>query len=210
MAGNCIIDNDACVEASKQEIIRRYYKAWCDYKNGLSDKDVAHRVEALMKELDIKKEDRKVVQPAIAKAEEAGTPAIAIEMADGKIITGKATKQLGAAAAAVINAIKHLADINDSIHLISPAVLEPMQDLKKNVFGSTNPKLNLEEALLALSVCAATNAMVELALTKLDELSGLEAHYTKMLSPSDEKSLRKLKINVTCEPEFQSDNLFIQ
>ncbi len=211
MAGYAIVDDEAVRDAAKQEIIRRSYRAWCDYKNGLVDIEVAHRVEGIMQEAGINAEnDRPVVRAALKKTEDTGVQAIAIQLHDGTIITGKSGEMLGAPAAAVINAIKYLAGINDKIDLISPMILEPIRNMKKNTLGRNVTKLNLEEALIAMSVCTVTNPMVAAALAKLEELKDTEAHYTKILNPQDEITFRKLKINVTCEPEFMSNNLYNQ
>jgi len=210
MAGCSITDDEAVRAAAKQEIVRRWYKACCDYKNGIGEITVAHRIEALMKEVGVTIEDRPVVKAAKEKQAQKGVPAIAIEMPDGTIVTGRHGDNISASAAAVINALKYLTQINDSIHLISPIVLEPIMKMKSTVLSSSGNKLNLEEALIALSMCAATNSMVSLVLTKLDELKGLEAHSTVMLTPSDEAVFRNLGINVTCEPEFESKNLYIR
>ncbi|MBR5307997.1 MAG: DUF1846 domain-containing protein [Clostridia bacterium] len=210
MAGLAICDDEVVRNAAKQEIIRRSYKAWCDYKNGLVDIEVAHRAEALLQEAGITVAERPVVAAALKKTEESGVQAIAIQLDDGKIVTGKSGDMLGAPAAAVINAIKYLAGIKDEMLLISPVILEPIRNMKKNTLGRNVTKLNLEEALIAMSICAATNPMVEEALKQLEKLKYTEAHYTKMLNPQDEITFRKLNINITCEPEFMSKNLYNQ
>ena len=210
MAGYAIFDDEAVRDAGKQEIIRRSYKAWCDYKNGLVDIEVAHRAEALMAEAGVTVDQRPVVAAALKKTKETEVQAIAIQLHDGKIITGKSSDMLGAPAAAVINAIKYLAGIRDEMLLISPVILEPIRNMKKNTLGRNVTKLNLEEALIAMSICAATNPMVEAALKQLEKLRNTEAHYTKMLNPQDEITFRKLNINITCEPEFMSQNLYNQ
>ncbi len=210
MAGYAICNDEVVKEAANQEIIRRSYKAWCDYKNGLVDIEVAHRAEALMQEAGVTTAQRPVVAASLKKAEDSGVQAIAIQLDDGTIITGKSGDMLGAPAAAIINAIKYLAGIKDEIFLISPVILEPIRNMKKNTLGRNVTKLNLEEALIAMSICAATNPMVEEALKQLEHLKYTEAHYTKMLNPQDEITFRKLKINITCEPEFVSKNLYNQ
>ncbi len=210
MVGYAICDDDAVREAAKQEIIRRNYRAWCDYKNGLVDIEVAHRAEALMQEAGVTIAERPVVEAALKKTAESGVQAIAIQLHDGKIVTGKSSDMLGAPAAAVINAIKYLAGIKDEMLLISPLILDPIRNMKKNNLGRNVTKLNLEEALIAISICAATNPMVEEALKQLECLKNTEAHYTKMLNPQDEITFRKLNINITCEPEFMSNNLYNQ
>ncbi len=210
MAGYAITDDEIVRKAANDEIIRRSYRAWCDYKNGLVDIEVAHRADALMQEAGVTTEARPVVSAALKKTQESGVQAIAIELPDGKIVTGKSSDMLGAPAAAVINAIKYLAGIKDEIYLISPVILEPIRNMKKNTLGRNVTKLNLEEALIAMSICAATNPMVEEALKQLEKLKYTEAHYTKMLNPQDEITFRKLKINITCEPEFMTSNLYNQ
>lgn len=208
MVGYCITDDDAVKEASKQEIIRRYYKACCDYKNGIVDVDVVHRLESLMQELDISISDRRVAEAALAREKEVGVPVTAIELPDGRIVTGRQSELMSAASSAVLNSIKTLSGISDEIYLLSPVVLEPMQKMKRDVLKSRTERLSLEEVLMALSICAATNSMVELAITKLNELSGCEAHSTAMLSSSDESMLRKLKLNFTSEPKFSDNSLY--
>ena len=208
MVGNCIIDDDAVKEACKQEIIRRYYKACCDYKNGNADIEVTHRIEALMQQLDISPADRLVAGAANKREKEVGVSVTAIELPDGRIITGKQSELMTAPAAAILNSIKTLSGMADEIYLLSPIVLEPMQRMKLDILKHHTQRLNLEEVLMALSICAATNSMVELAITKLGELSGCEAHSTTILSPSDESMLRKLKLNFTCEPEFSNNSLY--
>ena len=208
MVGNCITDDEAVKEACKQEIIRRYYKACCDYKNGNADIDVTHRIEALMQQLDITAADRLVAGAANKREKDVGVSVTAIELPDGRIITGKQSELMTAPAAAILNSIKTLSGMADEIYLLSPIVLEPMQRMKRDILKNHTQRLNLEEVLMALSICAATNSMVELAITKLCELSGCEAHSTTILSPSDESMLRKLKLNFTCEPEFSNNSLY--
>jgi len=208
MVGNCIIDDEVCREAAKQEILRRYYKAWCDYKNGTGDIETAHLVELLMKNVGITTADRRVVSPALEKAEKVECPVFSIELSDGRIITGKEISLMSAPATALINAVKALSGIADEIFLLSPAVIEPIQRMKGEVLGDRVLRLGLEEVLIALSICAATNSMVELAMTKLAELRGCEAHSTTMLTGADERILRKLGLNFTCEPVFPGKDLF--
>lgn len=209
MVGFCISDDEVCREASKQEVIRRYYKAACDYKNGLCDQNVVFRCEALMEELNAEKTDRDVVHFALEKAEKTGgLHCVAIKLNDGHVVTGKSSPMISATSAAMINAIKYLSGIADDIHLISPVVLEPITAMKRSI-GSKASKLNLHEALIALSICAATNPSVAYALQKLPELEHCEAHSTKMLTPSEEEYVKRLRINLTCEPEFISKDLYI-
>lgn len=208
MAGNCIIDDEVVKEAANNEIIRRYYKAIGEYKQGLCDKEVVYKTELLMKQAGLTIENRPVVKPALQKAEETGEPAAAMEMLDGTIITGKTSDLFGPCAALLINALKYCGKIQDEIHLISPIIIEPIQNLKLNHLGAKNPRLHTDELLLALSICAATNPTAALALQQLPKLEGCEAHSSVMLSHVDEKLFRRLGINLTCEPQYETKNLY--
>lgn len=209
MAGNCIIDDEACCEASKQEIVRRYYTALCNNKKGVETaEEEVRRLELLMKKAGISTDYRKVVSAALAKAEETGNPATAMELPDGKIITGKTSSLLGASAALLLNALKELAGIADDILLISPVVIEPIQKLKVNHLGNENPRLHTDEVLLALSICAATNPTAQLALEQLKRLKGCEVHSSVILASVDMSTFKKLGMNVTCEPRYQTKNLY--
>ncbi|MDF2839323.1 MAG: hypothetical protein K0Q99_94, partial [Clostridia bacterium] len=195
-----ITDDEVIKEASRQEIIRRYFKTGCEYKKGYVDKETLDRAKLIMEELNLKQDDRKVVIPArerSLKLKEVSNktemcPAVAIELADGTILTGKSSDTMNATAAVVLNAVKHLANISDEIHLISPVILEPIINLKSKTFGSNNPALDCEEILIALSICAATNPMAQVAMEKLGLLKGCQAHATTILSTSDEQTFRKL------------------
>ena len=209
MAGFCITDDEACREASRHEVIRRYYKAACDYKNGLCDIDVVHRIEALMQELGVSPTDRIVVRAALEKEKLCDHHVVSLMLPDGKIVTGKSSPQLSASAAALLNAVQELAGLPDELHLISPAVFQPIADLRKSI-GSSSNAMSLHETLVALSSCAATNADAALALSKLPELRFCEGHSTKMLRSSDEAYFKRLRINMTSEAEFISNNLYIQ
>lgn len=209
MAGYCITDDEACCEASKQEVIRRYYKAKCDYKNGTAKPSTIERLEFLMSRLEITIQDRKVVAPALEKnAENENKGAVAIELPDGTIITGRTSDLMSASAAAVFNAVKALAGIDDAKKLISPVVIGPILDLKTKILHEKHTPLSLEEALLALSVCAATDANASRAIEQLKLLENCEAHSSHMLFKADENPFRKLGIYLTCEPEFADNNLF--
>lgn len=208
MAGYAIFDDEVVKEAARQEIIRRYYKACCDYKQGRVDIETVQKIDLIMKQIDIKPQSRRVVEPALAKMKETGAPAVAIELPDGAIVTGKTGDMLNASSGCLLNAIKKLAGISDGIHLISPVVLGPMFRLKKEILGGKNTILNVEETLIALSICAATNPTAEHAMSKLTELKNCEAHATTMLIGADEAMFRKLGINLTCEPEFPSKALY--
>ena len=200
MAGCCIFDDEACIEASKAELIRRYYAALCDARTGRISKEVVSKIEILMSKLNVGCEDRKTIAPALEKAAKTGAPAVAIELKDGRIVTGKTGNLLGASAAAMLNALKVLGNIDDEIELISPTVIEPIQRLKVNHMGSTNPRLHTDEVLMALSICAVTNETARLALSQLDKLKHSEIHSTVLLSHVDEKTFKALGMHVTCEP----------
>ena len=203
MIGYAITDNALVERAATQEIIRRYYKAYCDFKQGRVDLETAHRVEVLMNNLGAKPQDRVVVNPALEKAKSAGKPAVALELPDGTIITGRDRDVMTASAAVIINALKHLAGIDDQIKLISPIVIGPILKLKAINLKSTTPALTLEEALIALSITAVTNPTVEYLLTKIPKLEKSEAHSTVMLEESESQVYRKLGINITCAPEYR-------
>ncbi|WP_050608186.1 DUF1846 domain-containing protein [Clostridium niameyense] len=211
-----IINDDVVKEASKQEIIRRCFKTACEYKKGYVDKETFQRVKLIMEELNLKEEDRKVVIPArerSAKLKQMANkneicPAVAMELQDGTIITGKGSNTMHATAAVILNAVKYFASINDDIHLISPVILEPIINLKSKTLGNKNPALSCEEILIALSICAATNPMAQVAIEKLSELKGCQAHSTVILSTNDEQTFRKLGIDITCEAEYPSENLY--
>ena len=210
MAGNCIIDNDACIEASNQEIIRRYYTALCDKKKAVIDDETVLKLEFLMKQAGISKLSRPVMAAAVEKASATGEPASAIELPSGEIVQGKTSELLGSASAMLLNALKVLAGIDDAIHLIPPIVIEPIQTLKTKTLGNKNPRLHTDEVLIALSIAAATDANAALALRQLPKLKGCEAHTTVIISQVDASIFKKLGINMTCEPVYQSDNLFHQ
>lgn len=201
MAGYCIVDDDACREASKQEVIRRYYAAKIDCAKGVISKEVETKIELLMQKMQITINDRPVVAAALNKEQLTGLPAAAIELPDGRIVTGKTSDLLGASAAALLNALKVLGDVDDSIPLITSAVIEPIQKLKVEHMGSVNPRLHTDEILLSLAVSAVTNPVADYALKQLSGLNGSEFHSTVILSHVDEKTLKKLGIRVTCEPK---------
>ena len=208
MAGKCIIDDDVVSEASRQEIIRRYYTALCDQRKGLPAENIIYKLELLMKQVGADVTDRKVVLPAVRKAEETEGPAAAIELPDGEIITGKTSDLLGACSAMLLNALKTLGGIADETLLISPQVIEPIQKLKTGTFGSKNPRLHTDEVLLALSICAAHDPLADKALQQIPKLKGCEAHCTVILSAVDENTFRKLGIYLTCEPHYGESRLY--
>ena len=208
MAGNCIVDDDVCRHASHMEIIRRYYHALCDKRKGLSDGDAVDKIQLLMNTAGIDASDRPVIAAACEKAEREGAPATAISLYDGRVVTGKTSGLLGATAAMLLNALKILADIPDEVHLISPEVIGPVQELKIKHLGNHNPRLHTDEVLVALSICAVTNPTAKRALEQLDKLRGCEAHSSVILAPVDENVLKKLGINLTCEPKYQTKKLY--
>ena len=208
MAGNCIIDDEACCRAARQEIIRRYYSAMCEQRQGNGSEEVVYKVELLMNKAGITSEDRPVIARALCRAEETGMPAAAVELPDGRIITGKTSSLLGASAAVLLNALKALGGIQKDIHLISPIVIEPIQNLKIKHLGNRNPRLHTDEILVALSISAATNPTAELALRQLPKLRGCEAHSSVILSPADSGTYAKLGMRLPCEPTYETNKLY--
>jgi uncharacterized protein (UPF0371 family) len=208
MAGFCITDDETVKEAAKQEIVRRYFKTWCYYKEGRLPIGAVEKLEIIMKQLCLSAEYGLAVRPALEKSEQNKCPAMALILNDGSVVTGKTTNVLAAPSSLVLNCVKRLAGIPDDIHLIAPHVLEPMLMLKEKILCDKNPLLSLEEVLNALSICAATDPSAHKCLYKLQELKGCEAHSSHIISKSDENALKKLGVNVTCTPEFSSDNLY--
>ena len=204
MVGNCVIDDAVVREASAQEIVRRYYDALCEQKKGKVTDDVVYKLELLMKKSGVTSDIRRVVAPALKRAGETGMPAAAMELPDGRIVTGKTSDLLGASAALLLNALKTLGGINDELHLISPVVIDPIQHLKVEHLGNRNPRLHTDEVLIALSICAATSSLAELAMEQLSKLRGCEVHSSVILSTVDEKVFKRLGINLTCEPKFKN------
>ncbi|MBE5751381.1 MAG: DUF1846 domain-containing protein [Clostridiales bacterium] len=201
MAGFGIVDDGVCRAASNGEIIRRYYAALCDARKGRIGKEVVSKIELLMSKSGISTDDRKTVAKALAKAEETGRPAVAIELNDGRIITGRTGDLLGASAACLLNALKMLGGIDDEIELISPTIIEPIQQLKVKHMGSTNPRLHTDEILMALAICAVSDPMAKLAMQQIDKLKKCEIHSTVILSTADERTFKKLGMHLTCEPQ---------
>lgn len=204
MAGNCIIDDEVCQEASHQEIIRRYYHSMNRLIKGEATKEEVYKIELLMKRAKITTDARLVVPVANTLAAETGAPAIALELQDGTIVTGKTGDLLGASSAALLNAVKVLGGIDDAIHLISPDFIEPIQTLKTHYLGSKNPLLHTDEVLIALSMCAATDSNAQLALEQLPKLAGCQLHATVVLSPVDMKTFKKLGIEFTTEAVYEN------
>ena len=217
-AGYGISSDEVVQEASKQEVIRRYFRTACEHIMGLADKESVQRVELLMKDLGVKQESRAVVLPARKAAEEAvksgkGNSGIycgaAIELNNGTIVKGKNSPLMHASSSLILNAIKQLAGIPENIHILSPSTIESITSLKKDILNSKAISLDVEEALIALSVSAGTNPTAQAAMEKLNEIRGCEIHLTHIPTPGDEAGLRKLGVNLTSEPEFSSNSLFI-
>ena len=204
MVGNCIIDDEAAREASRQEIIRRYYDALCDQKKGKAVDEAVRKLELLMKKVGTTPAARKVVAPALDRAEATGEPAAAMELPDGTIVTARTSDMLGASSGLLLNALKKLGGMPDELHLISPVVLDPIQKLKTGHLGNRNPRLHTDETLIALSICAATNPMAELAMAQLSKLRGCNVHSSVILSAVDESTFKRLGIHLTCEPRYKA------
>ena len=208
MAGNCFCDDEACREASKQEIVRRYYHAMDRFLSGQCSIDEAYKVELLMNQADVTTHDRKVVSAALQKAEVTGEPAAALELPNGRIVTGKTSPLLGASAALILNALKELAEIPHDVHVISPTAIEPIQKLKTEYLGGRNPRLHISEVLIALSISAATDPAAERALNQIPNLKGCQAHTSVMLANTDVRSFQKLSIQATSEPKYEKKPIY--
>lgn len=204
MVGNCIVDDAVVREASCQEIVRRYYAALCDAKQGKGSEDVVFKLELLMKKVGVTPEIRRVVKPALERAEQTGAPATAIELPDGRIVTGKTSDLLGASSALLLNALKALGGMPEDLHLISPVALDPIQHLKVDHLGNRNPRLHTDETLIALSISAATSPAAELAMEQLSKLRGCDLHSSVILSSVDEQIFKRLGVNLTCEPRYKA------
>ena len=209
MAGFCIYDDEAVSDAAKQEIIRRYYNALCEQRKGSDNAEEVQKIELLMQKLAILPElDRKCVSAALKKEDETGAPAVSIELNDGRIVTGKTSSLLGASSAALLNALKAIAGIDKEIDVISSEILEPIQKLKTENLGNHNPRLHTDEVLIALSVSAVNNPCSRRALEALPSLKYAEVHSTVILSQIDYTTFRKLGVNLSCEPKYQTKKLF--
>lgn len=208
MAGYAIFDDEAVSDAAKQEIIRRYYSAMCSVRQGMGESSEVAKIELLMNQMGISIEDRPVAKAATEMAEATGAPATAIELSNGKIITGKTSSLLGASSSMLLNVLKELGGIDDDVKLLSPTIIEPIQKMKTGVLGNHNPRLHTDEVLIALSICAATDELAQKALDQVSKLKGLEAHSSVILSRVDEQVFRKLGVNLTCEPKYQTKKLY--
>ena len=209
MAGYCITDNDAVCNAARHEIIRRYYKTACDVKLGKEKESTLDKIHTIMQQLDISTDERPVVVAARDKKEQCGSPAVAIELHDGRIVTGRTSELMSASAAAIVNSIKLLAGLDDKIMLISPIVLEPIKHLKTDILRSQSSVLKLDDVLTALSICAATNPTVAHAISRLSDLRSCDMHSTQMLRSGDEGTLRRLGITATCDPTFPAKDYML-
>ena len=209
MVGNCISDDEVCCETSRQEIIRRYYQALSRVvKDQPGSKNEVYKIELLMKQAKIVTSMRSVVPAANELAAREGAPAAALELPDGSIVTGKTSNLLGASAALLLNAVKELGGIPHERHLISPASIEPIQKLKVDYLGSTNPRLHTDEILIALSTCAASDEDAKRALEQLPKLKGCQVHTSVILSDVDIKTFKKLGIELTCEPVYEHKGIY--
>ena len=217
-AGLAITDDEITREASKQEIIRRYFRYRCEYAMGFADRETVQRVELFIKDFDLKPEDRRVVEPAreaarAAQEQNKGNEGIfcgaAIELSDGTIITGNNSPLMHAASSVIIHAIKHLADIPKKIKLLPPSITDAIRNLKTEILNEKSVSLDLEEALIALSIGATANPAAQLAIEKLKELQNCEIHMTHIPTPGDEAGLRRLGVNLTTDPNFSTKDLFI-
>ncbi len=210
MAGNCIINDEEVRKAANEEIIRRYYTALCDLRMGHGDEESVHKIHLIMQQAGLSVEERPVVAAALAKEKETGNPAMAIELPNGTIITGKTSSLLGPASAALLNSLKAMGEIDHDTLLMSPEVIEPIQDLKIHHLGNHNPRLHTDETLIALSICAVTSPVARRAMEQLQNLKDCEAHSTVILSQVDMNTMRKLGLHLTCEPKHQTKKLFHQ
>ncbi len=208
MAGNCIVDDAGTRKAANDETIRRYYRALCDKRKGISDGSEATKIELIMNHVGITVADRPVIEAALKKSEITGSPATAWELPDGTIVTGRTSPLLGATSAALLNAIKTVAGIPDEHQLIPPEIIAPVQSLKVCHLGNHNPRLHTDEVLIALSISALTSEDAKLAMDSIEKLNGSEVHSTVILSQVDENILKKLGCHVTCEPIYQSKKLY--
>ncbi len=208
MIRRCIVDDDACREAGRTEILRRLYTALVDQRKGKNDGTEAEKIKLLMQKLSITDADRPCIAAARAVEEATGEPALAIELEDGRVVTGKTGRLMGPSAALLLNAVKALAGIDKEVELISPSVLEPIQTLKTDYLGNRNPRLHSDEILVALSICAATDENAKKAMEQLPRLAGCEVHSTVILPETDSNIYRRLRTNLTCDPRYQAKTLY--
>ncbi len=208
MAGNCIYDDEACMEASRQEIVRRYYTAAVEEVSGVGKADTVFKLELLLKQAKVKLDDRPAAKKVHEMMKDYHSPIAAMELPNGKIVTGKTTDLLGACSALLLNALKEIAGIEDNVHLISPDAIRPIQTLKTSYLGSKNPRLHTDEVLIALSTSAEEDENAKKALSVLSQLNGAQVHTSVILSNVDIKLLKKLGIGLTCEPQYENQKLY--
>ena len=208
MVGNCIVDDEIVQRAAKQEIVRRYYQAMVERRKGLATDETVYKIELLMNKAGVSTADRPCVSVANLTAEKTGSPAAAMEMEDGTILHGKTSPLLGAASALLLNALKYLAGIEDTIELIQPSFIEPIMKLKTEILGSRGSLLHLDEILIALSIAAVSDEHAKRALEQVPALAGLDAHCSVILSAVDEGVFKKLGINLTCEPNYENKKFY--
>ena len=209
MVGNCICNDEVCQKAARQEIIRRYYAALCERRKGNAGDDPVYKIELLMKKSRIPLTERPVIAAALENAEKTGAPAAAMQMEDGRILTGRTSALLGASSALLLNALKYLAGIADDVKLISPKIIAPIMDLKIDHLGSDNTSLlHLNELLIALAIAGVTDDKAKAAIDQLENLRGLEVHSSVILSQIDEGVFKTLGCNLTCEPTYESNKLY--
>ena len=207
MVGNCIIDDEACKEASKEEILRRYYEALVSVRKEEAGEDILNKLQLIMKKTGISADDRKVAVVARAKERETGEPAVAIELSDGRIVTGKTSKLLGASSAALLNALKANGNIDD-VKLLSKDIIKPIQILKTDYLKGNNPRLHTDEILIALAVESEKDDICLKALKELHNLKNCEVHSTVILSEVDVKTFKKLGMRLTQEPVYSTKRLY--
>ena len=208
MAGLAIVDDDAVREAAKMEIVRRYFQAAVDARRTGIHEERVERLELLMNQAGIDSSFSPARSAALLKEETTGGPAGAMVLADGRVVTGKTSDLMGPSSAALLNALKHLAGIDEEVHLISPAAIEPIQTVKVRHLGSSNPRLHSDETLIALAISATTNPLAAKALAHLDQLRSCEAHSSVILSPADSVTYKKLGMRLTCEPTYETNKLY--
>ena len=209
MAGNCIVDDAACCEASRNEIVRRYFKALCDLKNGAQIQSEVYKLELLMNQAGLTQGSRPVEQAAHAVSEKTGgAPAAAIELPDGTVVTGKTGPLLGAASSALLNALKKMAGIDHKLDLIPSSVIEPISAMKTGCLGHRNPRLHSDEVLIALAISGLTNPLAAMVQAQLKNLRGCEAHFSVIISEEDAKLYKRLGINVSCEAKYEVKSLY--
>ena len=209
MAGNCIYDDEACQTAARQEILRRYYDALCERRQGKGSEETVYRLELLMQQAGVSVDLRPVVAEANRAAEETGEPAMAIQLENGSIVVGKTSELMGCSASALLNALKSLSNAGGhGVHLIAQSAIEPIQTVKVNYLGSNNPRLHSDEVLIALASSANLEPRAAAALDCLAALKGCQAHCSVILSPADAVTYKKLGLQLTCEPRYQTNNLY--